>query len=304
MTQKVKITSQKHFDALHKNYITGTDLGAILGYNKYQTAYDVFTQKTNFVPIAENIPMQIGHYLEPLIADLFTKETGIELSKPSGKFGYFYYDDDYHIGGTPDRNCANEHSGLECKHTSFTISDIDSIPISHLLQCNTYMYLRGCDYWYLAYLTNNKFVWFLLIKDDALQQYIINTAKDFYNNHVKTNLPPEAQTVKDVLALYKDVSQEYKEVSTDEYGNYERLKELQQLEKSLKSDIDELKKQLILGMKEKQFASLDGRTLYTYKLYDKESFDLKRFRLEQPTLADEYVKKSQYRALRLKDNNE
>ena len=63
---------------------------------------------------------------------------------------------------------------------------------------------------------------------------------------------------------------------------------------------DKLKAELCQLIGPSQVATIGGETVATWKSFNREFFDVKRFQAEQPALAEKYTKKTQSRTLRLK----
>ncbi len=100
-----------------KNYLGGSDLGAIAGLNPYRTALDVYLDKTSDDIRCETSPaMRWGTLLEDTIAKEYAEVTGqtIEIEPntiyhPSMKF----------LGANIDRWVGDKEYVLECKTAGF-----------------------------------------------------------------------------------------------------------------------------------------------------------------------------------------
>ena len=63
-----------------KNYIGGSDLGAIAGLNPYRTALDVYLDKTSDDITEETSPaMRWGNFLEDVVAKAYSEDTGYDV---------------------------------------------------------------------------------------------------------------------------------------------------------------------------------------------------------------------------------
>ena len=60
-----------------KNYLGGSDLGAIAGLNPYRTALDVYLDKTSDdIREETNAAMRWGNLLEDVVAKAYSEDTG------------------------------------------------------------------------------------------------------------------------------------------------------------------------------------------------------------------------------------
>src|SRR5690606_30783967 len=94
-----------------------------------------------------------------------------------------------------DREVVGVREGLECKTTSaFNAGEWknDEIPAPYIVQCQHYMAVTGYSAWWIAVLIGgNKFVYKRIERDDELIEQLIELEKDFWENHVMKNVPPE-----------------------------------------------------------------------------------------------------------------
>lgn len=307
MIKQVIIKNEKMFRELHKKYITGTDLASIYGLNKYKSAIDVYEFKRNGIIENENIPCRVGKCVEPLIKDLFLEEIlsiedkNIELLE--NKKPIFYYDNEFYLGGTPDYIFKDYTSGLECKMTELGInSSPESIPFSHILQCNDYMYLLNVNHWYLAYLSHYKLIYFKLERSDKLIAQLLQDAKIFMEN-TRNGIMPEAQTVLDMAKLYTTIAgtTEIDETTFEVYKAWRAKKELQ---KALEAEIKELDISLRLNIEGGEIATYGDKALYSYKPQNYNNFKEKEFKKENAELYNKYCEQTSIRVLRnkLKDD--
>ena len=73
--------SHEEWLKIRKGYIGGSDAGAIIGLNPYNSAFSVWAEKTGQTPEFEgNISTRVGTYLEDLVAKLFMEGPGNRCS--------------------------------------------------------------------------------------------------------------------------------------------------------------------------------------------------------------------------------
>lgn len=178
---------------LRKGGIGGSDIGAIMGVNPYNSPFNVFIDKTtNYIKdLSDNEAVYWGNILEDVVAKEFENRTGKKVAKMNAilqsvetPFAY----------ANIDRRIIGEEAGLECKTTNAFNADEwkdGEIPASYICQCQWYMYVTGFAKWYIACLIGgNKFVWYELRRDDELIGYMVERASEFWNNHVLSGEAP------------------------------------------------------------------------------------------------------------------
>lgn len=68
-----------------KNGIGGSDVAAIMGISPFATIRDLFYNKTGVQPVIQEeeesnwVAKEVGHRLEDLVAEIFSKKTGLEV---------------------------------------------------------------------------------------------------------------------------------------------------------------------------------------------------------------------------------
>ena len=68
------MSSREEWLLLRKTYLGGSDLGAVIGVNKYKTALDVYLEKTSeFVEEVNNDATYWGNVLEGVVAQEYSK---------------------------------------------------------------------------------------------------------------------------------------------------------------------------------------------------------------------------------------
>ena len=85
-----------------KKGIGGSESAILLGLNEYKSPLDVYLDKVdpNIKEDIPTLPMQAGTILEPLVAELYSKETSYKLKNPNRIYKHKKYK---FLIGTPDR---------------------------------------------------------------------------------------------------------------------------------------------------------------------------------------------------------
>lgn len=99
---------------MRTNVLTATDMGVILGLNKWKSVAQLIENKENFVPF-ENSYTWLGQTLEQVVVDATNKvlDTNFELFDNGTRS--FFLNDDLRLGATPD--AVEDGTLLECKST-------------------------------------------------------------------------------------------------------------------------------------------------------------------------------------------
>jgi putative phage-type endonuclease len=197
-----------------KRGIGGSEIGTVLGINKYDTAVRLFHEKIGSIePRREdNERMFWGRTNEENIARVWqyydgTKDGYVEnctsdkiVRKCSSVNGYVVNPDYPWLFASVDR-LINIEGGfnlitgeplekeaiLECKNMSYWVSQMweDGIPIYHLAQIHTYMAIMEADYAEVVMLVDGgRLQVEKIMRDEALVERILTISKAFWYNRV------------------------------------------------------------------------------------------------------------------------
>lgn len=183
-----------------------------------------------------------GQQEEELIAKRFTMKTDLKVRKSNYAYQCLEYP---FLRAHIDRIATTKDFGLECKTTSaYNHTDFENgeVPIMHYWQCQFYMAMTGCQYWYLATKRNNDEFHILQIdRDEEDIDTMLEHCAEFWNN-VQTGEPPK------IDGSYS-TTETLKELYNVEASEYE-IVDLQAVE----SELDAIKaiKQQIKGLEERK----------------------------------------------------
>lgn len=282
-----------------KRGIGGSDVAAILGISRWQSAIEIWLSKTNQKhdePI-ENEAMTWGKILEPVIRDRFREVTGKKVIEvhailQSIKHPFMIAD----IDGLTEDDEGNP-AILECK----TVSEYkrseweDGIPIYYRTQVEHYLTVTGLGTAYVAALIGgNTFVIREVHADKEMQEMLVAVEKDFWGK-VVNNIRPEADgsdACKDLLdSIYRGGVSErivlpdeavewvdkYVQASADEDSAKARKQEAGNHLKEIMGDYDN--------------ASCMGHSI-TWKPVSSERLDSKALKEAEPEIYQKYCKTS------------
>lgn len=196
-----KELSKKEWLVHRKSGIGGSDIGAILGVNPYRSALAVWHDKVKGSPDeTENIPAELGIYLEPFMKSKFEKwllkNEGIEakvekidyiLQHPENKIALANIDG--HFIHPEKEGCIVEYKTTSERH--YKEWEEGNLPDHNYLQTQWYLYVTNEKYCYLPFLIGNrKFDVLTIERNEEVIKKIIEVSTDFWENFVLTETPP------------------------------------------------------------------------------------------------------------------
>lgn len=302
--------------------IGGSDAGAIMGLNKYASPLTVYLSKKNVEGFKGNAATEWGHILEDPIRKKAAEELGLEIISVPGMYtsndipymnanldGLCHADNQITIGGETVEGLG----GFEIKTSSRGegFSD-DEIPDSYYCQVQHYMAVTGLNWFILtAFFMNTKRAKHYVIKrnDDFIYTRLIPAEKDFWENYVMTNNPPEPlgldseseYTANLNIADSIELDAETEDLIAERAMIQQQIKDLEQKESALKDSI--LIHLSSLSHSDtntaEKVSGIGERYKLSYNLQKKYSVDTDA--LKKSGLFDDYKKESAYRVLRISE---
>ena len=302
--------------------IGGSDAAAILGISPWRTARDLYYDKLGIAKIVEDednwVQLEIGNLLEPLVARIFAKKTGLRVYQRKAMFRHPKYpwmlaDLDYLVE-LPDGCTAI----LEIKTTNYNARDNwwyngeEIVPVYYETQGRHYMAVMNIDRVYFCCLYGNSkddVIIRHLDRDEAYEEELIELEGDFWRDHVLSRTPPpyveNGELILESLRRWlgpSDKDAPPAEFCATQYQMIRRYLELQQ-EKTLRStdvkriddELSRLKAQIVAAMGQSSSAvydSGDGGYRVTYTPIRKASItkeNLERLKEVHPDIYAEYV---------------
>lgn len=306
MINKISIISMSHEEWLleRRGSLGGSDIGAVLGLNRYATPYTVWAEKTGRLPEKEdNEAMRQGRDLEEYVAKRFSEKSG----KRVNRYNYLLRNSDApYLHANIDRRVVGEKAGLECKTASaLSIKSYSGgeFPESYYAQCVAYLAVTGWDRWYLAALVLNKAFYvyqITTIPDDPVPDWCESSiyagpeeletlkrcAAEFWERYVLTDNPPSPDGLPPTGEAISSI------FCWDAYGTMELFGRDQMLEeyfrmssekKELQRQIDSIKQTIQLDMGDCTEAICGGAKI-TWRSHKRNSFDMKAFQKANPDI--------------------
>ena len=240
--------------ALRRGYVCGTDAGAIIGLNPYNSAFSVWAEKTGQVPEFQgNISTRVGSYLEDLVARLFMEETGKKVQRLNRMIVNHAYP---WAAANIDREVIGEDAILEIKTTT-SIGAIRKFrdgdyPEQWYGQIVHYMAVTGVQRAYLAALENNRELRiFELERNEDEIRALMDAEKAFWENYVLPKKTPpvdgHSATSETIKQLFPFAGGDVADLS-DMEDVFSQRKALKAQQEALKTQIDKLDNQFKVRM--------------------------------------------------------
>lgn len=190
--KKIPYADHDEWLQIRKQYIGGSDAGAILGMNPYSSPYSVWAEKTGHIPGFEgNTITKVGNYLEEFVAKMFEDETG----KKVRRCNFTLVNDQYPWAcANIDREIIGEDALLEIKTTNSYVNVKQfrngEYPEQWYAQMTHYLAVTGKKKAYLAVLSEcREFRTFELERDENEIAALMDAEKAFWSK-VQNNTPP------------------------------------------------------------------------------------------------------------------
>ena len=287
--------------------IGGSDVAAILGISKWNSAISLWLDKTNQTnePVEENEAMQWGTIMEPIIRNHFAEVTGKTVVEVKAMLQHpehpFMLAD---IDGLTEDDEGNP-AILEIKTASeYKRSEWENdIPSYYQTQVQHYLCVTGVQKAYVAVLIGgNSFKVYEVDADAEIQSMLIAVEKDFWNK-VQNMIRPEmdgSDAAKNLLdSLYHGgISEEI--VMPDEAIEYvDAYIEACAEEDNAKAKKQEASNHIKEIMGDYDKAICLGHSI-SWKPVSSERLDSKALKEAEPEIYERYVKKSISRRFTIK----
>ena len=188
--------TEQEWLAYRRRGIGGSDVAAILGISPFRTARDLYDDKLNIASAADDagnwVALEMGHLLEPLVARIFAKKTGLEVFQIKKMFQHPQYpfmlaDVDYFV-----RLPNGKIVILEIKTTNYNArehwwkDDEECVPVYYETQGRHYMAVMDMDeIFYCCLYGNNEDEVIIrhLYRDREYEQEMIYLERAPYPRH-------------------------------------------------------------------------------------------------------------------------
>lgn len=265
---KPKILKPKNHDEwlkMRNEGVGASEVGALLGLSPYETPFGLYLKKTGQIePEPENEAMKMGHYLEPVVAQLWEEATGEKVIKASAADIIYVHPEYDFMRATPDRIVKGKKKLLEIK-TTITGVDPDDIYPHWIAQVMYQMYVTGIHEADLAWLVQGRYFGYAHIPyDEEFANFIAERVKEFWLDNVKGGKEPDLTTVSDYV--YKGSTPDTSiEADSEAVFDVGELRETNESIASLEAKQEALKDKLKRFMGENEALTFGGQVLATWK---------------------------------------
>lgn len=305
MKRLISTKDLSHEDWLRsrKQGIGGSDIAAICGLSPFKSPLSVYFDKvSDAVEVVDNERMRIGRDLEDYVARRFEEETGKKVRRNN----YILQHDDYpFLLANIDREIVGENAILECKTTnSFAKKSWeDGIPDYYALQVHHYISVMDLDRAYLAVLIGNEcFRYYTIERDEEIIKNLIAISEDFWKNHVEKQIEPppdgSSEYTKRLASRYDAIDNTIDLSSQDNRDKIARLATINDLEKELNQEKEQIKQELMLQMQDNEIAFVGAKKI-TWKWQQRTNVQGKELKKDFPDIYEKYSKTSSTRVFKI-----
>ena len=275
---------------IRKGYIGGSDAGAIIGVNPWNSAFSVWAEKTGQVPEFQgNVATKVGSYLEDLVARLFMEETGKKVQRCNFTIVNLEYP---WACANIDREVIGEDAILEIKTTnSFENMKMlrnGEYPDMWYAQMTHYLAVTGAKKAYLAVLIESRdFKIFELERDEKEIQALMDAEKNFWHTYVVTKRTPPTdgsiattETIKKLFNVSSDL------IEADLAGcelAFQQRKALKEQIDKLKEEVDKIENSIKVVMGEASVGTC-GNFKVTWKTQRTSGLDREAIKADYPDI--------------------
>lgn len=276
--------------------IGGSDMASILGVSKYRSPLDVWLDKTGQTEAKEDSLNRFtywGNVLEPIVANEFSKETGLKIRNNNYTLRNKRYP---FLQANIDREIVGVDAGLECKTTSIYNADEwdgDNVPDAYYIQCQHYMAVTGKKEWWIACLIGgNDFKYKLIPRNDEVIQEIIKAGSKFWDKVQKGTMPDADASEAYAKALAKIRHPEDKAIRLPETAEIyiKQWKMAKKQKKQAEAEIRANQNVLETMLNNSTKGTCGDYTVTWGKPYESIRLDSKKLKEDHPDIYDKYKK--------------
>lgn len=292
MNESTKGMSREEWLKKRKNGIGASEIAAILGFSKYQTALDVWKLKTHPsetpIEIEDTEPLKTGRFIEETIARIWEDETGIKLRRDNKTRKHpdipFLF---CHLDRIIPSEGERKTGVCEIKNTQgrFEKDWENGPPVPIFLQDITQLEITGFSYLENAVLFGGfKFERFEVLPDRGVFETILPKLDEFWNYNVKKKVPPAPVTAAEVNELYPAIAGKALEAVGATVKVHGELLTVKKNIKLLDKEKEKLEYQIKLAMGEAESLTSFGGILATWKPDKKGRLDTKALMADHPEI--------------------
>lgn len=281
--------------------IGGSEASIVMGINPWKSRLELWDEKVNRTRRLEydtHIALKLGNFLEPLIAEEYSKITGRKLEirpqKAHSEYPFILGNIDREIIGDDKRGPGI----LEIKSKgAFTDWHREDVPLYYIVQLQQYLEIYRYDWGSFAIfdLGSLKLSCIDIERDEELINKLIKEEVEFWRL-VESKTPPNICPTKACGEFLREKYKISEDITIDLSENEDAIKwaamlrEAKRNIKAFDAMETEAKNHLMSMVGSAEKAVGEGFSVTWKAPRDKEVFDLERFKREYPELAKQYTK--------------
>ena len=271
--------------------IGASQSAAVLGVHPWMTAVELWNELVNgFQPKEDNLAMYLGREMEPILRDLFQRETGMKV-KQDNKIRI--HDKYSFLTTNLDGMVVGEKVPVEFKTTAKKWDG--EIPDHYFVQLQHQMMITGAPHIYFASLSlgyDKQMIIEKYNRDDKFISDLESSLVKFWHKSVEGNVAPECQSIADANLLYDKVEEDVVQADDSIYNIAIQLRSLNEEKSKCDDEIKKLKLQLMTVLENKQVLEYNGHELVTWKQSkERTHFDKDQFKKDHPDIYNKYIYK-------------
>lgn len=254
--------------------IGASEVGTILGLNKYESPFELFMRKTGRLPDKEDsLPMYLGRKMEPIIAEWYTKETGRLLHNP-GDYAIQAHPDYSWLRATLDRTTQFEddrNGAVELKAPGRNNGEWrkDDSPLTYQAQLQIQMACCGFEVGEIAAVVgNSEFYVIRYERNDDFLDAIIPLLYEFWDRVQADEAPPvdgTASTSRTLKALHPRDNGLTVQLGESIVEARIKLEKIGRIMEALEDRESLYRNRIIEAMGPHTYGEIDGVLAYSYK---------------------------------------
>lgn len=289
-----------------RGYIGGGNIAGILGVSPYKSPLDEYLTITGQVEPEDGSReafFKRRKALEPFAAEVFEQQTGLQIVRRNERYG-----DSEHafikaeIDFETSDGCNGETKTVHpLAARDWGEAGTDEIPVYVTAQAMHGLMVNGKPgTWVHALIGLDDDRIYRIERDQETIAAIRAREVEFWNHHVLPLVPPEPTTVEDLRRLFRQDTGASIEAEGDTLIAINRLRDLHATVKPMEKEIEALKLQVQLAMRDAATITVDGKPLATWKTQTAKRFNQAEFAAAHPDLAAQFKRASESRVFRIK----
>lgn len=286
--------------------IGSSDAPAILGFDPWRTAADVYWSKITPWSTPTSEAMDIGNRLEPALCDFAAEVIGERIER-----NVLVWPDNAIVCANLDARVIGKPEAVECKYTSvadgFGEPGTDEVPEHVVVQCQHQAMVADLErVWVpvaMVVYRQLKFRLYCVRRNDELIEILRNEENRFWREHVELQVPPIGGSIPPLGALraMRRAPESMVALTDEALKAWTDLDAIRQQKRAAEEAEEEAYARVLAQLGDSEAGVLPDGSMLTYmQQRGAPKCDAKMLKLEHPDLYQKYFTENAYRVLRLK----